>query len=165
MQPQPELADDYFMGLALEQAALAAALDEVPVGAVVCHDGQVIAAAYNRRETDKNALAHAELLALDAACRRLGGWRLHRCDLYVTLEPCPMCTGAIINARIHRVVFGAHDPKAGCLGSVTDLSALPFNHRPEIAGGVRAQECGLILQEFFAALRQKRKGGVGSKNE
>lgn len=147
--------DIQMMALALEQATLAAALGEVPVGAVVCRDGVVIAAAHNRRELDKNAMAHAELLAMDAACKALGGWRLHQCDLYVTLEPCPMCTGAMINARIRRVVFGASDPKAGCLGSVTDLNQLPFNHHLQVCGGVLAEECGQILSDFFRQLRQK----------
>lgn len=147
--------DHEAMGVALDQAALAAGLGEVPVGAAVYREGELIAAAYNRREMDKSALAHAELLAIDQACRLLGGWRLWQCDLYVTLEPCPMCTGAIINARIRRVVFGAYDPKAGCLGSVTDLTALPFNHRPQVTGGVRAEECAARLKNFFAALRSK----------
>jgi tRNA(adenine34) deaminase len=144
------------MRLALEQAAKAASLGEVPVGALICRGDVIVSAAYNRRELDKNALAHAELLAIDAACKALGGWRLHECDLYVTLEPCPMCTGAIINARIRRVVFGARDPKAGCFGSVTELTALPFNHRPEVVSGVLEQECGDALREFFAELRRKK---------
>ena len=144
------------MALALEQAALAAALGEVPVGAVVCRDGVVVAMAHNRRELDKNAIAHAELLAIDAACKALGGWRLHQCDLYVTLEPCPMCTGAMIGARIRRVVFGASDPKAGCLGSVVDLNGLPFNHQLMVCGGVLAQECGEILSDFFRMLRRNK---------
>lgn len=143
------------MQLALAQARLAAALGEVPVGAVVCRGGEVVAAAHNRREQDKNALAHAELLAIDAACRALGGWRLHECDLYVTLEPCPMCSGAIVNARIRRVVYGARDPKAGCFGSVSDFALLPFNHRPEVVGGLLEQACGGVLRDFFAELRKK----------
>lgn len=143
------------MRLALAQAAQAAALGEVPVGAVVCRGEEVISAAYNRREMDKNALAHAEILAMDAACKRLGGWRLHECSLYVTLEPCPMCAGAMINARICRVVFGAFDPKAGCFGSLADFNTLAFNHKPEVTGGVLQEECAAILKQFFAALRNR----------
>ena len=141
-----ERDDDYFMGLALEQARRAAALGEVPVGA-----------GHNRRETGRNALAHAELAAIDAACRELGGWRLWQCDLYVTLEPCPMCTGAIINSRLVRVVYGAGDPRAGCCGSLIDLTALPFNHRPVLVPGVREAECAALLTEFFQNLRQRRE--------
>jgi tRNA(adenine34) deaminase len=146
--------DEYFMGIAIEQARIAASLGEVPVGAVAVKDGEVIAAGHNRRETGKNALCHAELAAIDGACRKLGGWRLFACDLYVTLEPCPMCAGAIINARINRVIFGARDPKAGCFGSVADFNALAFNHKPEITAGVRAEECAALLREFFAGLRK-----------
>lgn len=149
------MTDREIMRLALEQAGLAAGMGEVPVGAVVCRGGEVIAAAHNRRETEKNALAHAELLAIDAACRKLGGWRLHECELYVTLEPCPMCSGAIVNARIRRVVFGARDSKAGCFGSVADFAGLPFNHRPEVEGGVLEGECAEILRLFFCRLRGK----------
>lgn len=149
--------DERFIRRALELAEAAAALGEVPVGAVVVRGDEIVAEAHNRRELDKNAMAHAELLAMDMACRRLGGWRLHECDLYVTLEPCPMCSGAIVNARIRRVVFGAYDPKAGCYGSVTDFRELPFNHHPEVAGGVLQQECGDILRRFFARLRELRE--------
>ena len=119
------MTDSELMGLALEEARKAAALGEVPVGAVVARSGEVVAAAHNTRETEKNALHHAELLAIDAACKKLGGWRLWECELFVTLEPCPMCAGAIINSRIRRVVYGAADTKAGCCGSVTDLFAVP----------------------------------------
>jgi len=152
-----EKNDAYFMGLALELAKQAAALGEVPVGAVVVRGGEVVGHGYNRRESGKNALAHAELAAIDEACRTLGGWRLWQCDLYVTLEPCPMCTGAIINSRIVRVVYGASDPKAGCCGSVVDLTALPFNHKPQLVGGVRAEECAALLSDFFKTLRTARK--------
>ena len=144
------------LSLALELAREAARLGEVPVGAVAVWDGEVVGTGFNRRETGKNALAHAELEALDAACRKLGGWRLHRCDLYVTLEPCPMCAGAIVNARIRRVVFGTRDPKAGCFGSVSDFAALPFNHRPEVVGGVLAEACAAELSAFFQRLRSCR---------
>ena len=121
------MTDFELMGAALDEARKAAALGEVPVGAVVARNGQIVAAAHNTRETEKNALHHAELLAIDAACKALGGWRLWECELFVTLEPCPMCAGAILNSRIRRVVYGAADAKAGCCGSVTDLFALPFN--------------------------------------
>ena len=152
--PAPLRADDIaFMQLALEQARQAAALGEVPVGAVVVREGQVIAAAHNRRQTDGNALAHAECLAIAAACAARGGWQLWDCTLYVTLEPCPMCAGAILNSRLCRVVYGAPDAKAGCCGSVTDLFALPFNHHPAVTGGVCADESAALLQTFFARLR------------
>lgn len=156
-QRPPLEGDAYFMSLAIAQAKKAAALDEAPIGALVVRNGAVIAAAYNRRERDKRAVAHAELLAIDEACRVLGGWRLQECDLFVTLEPCPMCAGAIINARIHRVVFGAFDKKAGCAGSVCDLFSMPFNHRPEVTGGVCGAECGALLTAFFKAKRLLRE--------
>lgn len=155
--------DAYFMGLALELARRAAALGEVPVGAVVVKDGEVVGEGYNLREGAKNALAHAELIAIRDACRRLGGWRLWQCDLYVTLEPCPMCTGAAINSRMVRVVYGAKDPRAGCCGSLIDLTALPFNHRPQLVGGVREAECADLLREFFARLRRARAEKKGEK--
>ena len=141
------------MRLALEQARIAASLGETPIGAVVVWEGEVVSAAYNRRELDRIATAHAELLAIEAACRKLGGWRLHKATLYVTLEPCPMCAGAIINARVKRVVYGAADRKAGCCGSVTDLFREPFNHHPEVTGGVLAEESAALLTSFFKRLR------------
>lgn len=151
-----DLTDYELMGAALEEAAKAAALGEVPVGAVIARRGEIVAAAHNTRETEKNALHHAELLAIDKACRALGGWRLWECELFVTLEPCPMCSGAILNSRIRRVVYGAADAKAGCCGSVTDLFALPFNHHPAVEQGLRAEEAQALLQEFFARLRAQR---------
>lgn len=151
------MTDEELMRLALRQGQIAASLGEVPVGAVVAKDGIPIAVAYNTRETGKNATHHAELLAIDAACKALGGWRLWQCELFVTLEPCPMCTGAIINSRIKRVVYGARDEKAGCCGSVIDLFDLPFNHRPVVEGGLLAQEASAQLKSFFASLREKRK--------
>ena len=150
------MTDYELMGAALEEAARAAALGEVPVGAVVARNGEIIAAAHNTRETEKNALHHAELLAIDAACKKLGGWRLWQCELFVTLEPCPMCSGGIINSRIRRVVYGAADTKAGCCGSVTDLFALPFNHHPVVERGLRAEEAQALLQAFFLRLREQR---------
>lgn len=151
--------DSYYMGLALEEAKRAAAIGEIPVGAVVVRDDKVIAMAYNLRETEKNALHHAEILAIDRACRALGGFRLIGCTLYVTLEPCPMCAGAIINARLPRVVFGATDPKAGSCGSVLNLFDYPYNHKPELVAGVRGEEAAKLLSDFFRELRAKRKKG------
>lgn len=151
--------DEMFMRRALELAREAAAEGEVPVGAVVVKDGEVVSCGRNRRETGKNALRHAELEAIDGACRALGGWRLWECELYVTLEPCPMCAGAVINARIPRVVFGAADPKAGSCGSVVNLFALPYNHRPEVVGGVLREECAELLTGFFRGLRKKQASG------
>ena len=148
------LQDEEYMRLALAQARLAAAQQETPIGAVLVWEGEVVAAAYNRRELDKRAIAHAEILAIDEACRKLGGWRLHKATLYVTLEPCPMCAGAIINARVKRVVYGAPDRKAGCCGSVTDLFREHFNHHPEVTGGVLAEESAALLTSFFKRLRK-----------
>jgi len=143
------------MALAIEEAKKAGALGEVPIGAVIARKGEVISTGHNLRETDHNALAHAEILAIDAACKKLGGWRLSGCTLYVTLEPCPMCAGAIINARIDKVIFGAFDPKAGSLGSLIDLSKVNYNHSPRLSGGVMAEECSELLSEFFKSLRKK----------
>lgn len=145
------------MKAALELARESAGEGEIPVGAVVVKDGEIIAAGRNRREKGKNALLHAEIEAINNACVRLGGWRLHQCELYVTLEPCPMCAGAIINARIKRVVFGAYDTKAGSVGSVVNLFELPYNHKPDVTGGYMAEECGELLSSFFRDLRQRRK--------
>lgn len=142
---------------ALELAREAGDEGEVPVGAVVVYQGKIISEGRNRRERDKNALCHAELEAIDGACRALGGWRLWQCELYVTLEPCPMCAGAIINARIPRVVFGASDPKAGSCGSVTDLFAMPYNHHPQVFSGFLEEEAAGLLRDFFRRLREKRK--------
>lgn len=149
--------DEQFMSAAVEQAKKALEIDEVPIGAVVVRGDEIVGAGYNRRETGKNALFHAELAAIDEACRRLGGWRLWECELYVTLEPCPMCAGAIINSRIRRVVYGCTDSKAGSCRSVIDLFALPFNHKPECTGGVLEQECSSLLSDFFKALRRRKK--------
>ena len=150
------MTDQELMGAALREARIAADLGEVPVGAVVARRGEIVAAAHNTRETQRNALHHAELLASDAACKALGGWRLWECELFVTLEPCPMCAGAIVNSRIRRVVYGAPDPKAGCCGSVTDLFALPFNHHPVVEQGLGAEEASALLAEFFNRLRAQR---------
>lgn len=146
-----------FMKAALRLAKKAADEGEVPVGCVVVRDGQIVGRGRNRRETKKNALGHAEIEAIHKACRKLGGWRLHQCDLYVTLEPCPMCTGAIINARIQTVYFGAPDPKAGSCGSVVNLFDLPYNHKPKVVSGLLEQDCIDQLQAFFRALRARKK--------
>lgn len=145
---------ELFMNIALEQARVAASEGEVPVGAVVVYKGKIMGLGRNRREKGKSAVAHAEIEAIDNACKMLGGWRLWQCDLYVTLEPCPMCAGAIINARIRKVIFGARDPKAGCCGSVINLFELPFNHKPELVSGVLAHECSKELSDFFGKLRK-----------
>lgn len=145
--------DERWMTLALSLAKEAAADGEVPVGAVIVRDGAVIGTGRNRREKDKNALAHAELEAINQACRHLNGWRLSGCTLYVTLEPCPMCAGAVINARLDRVVQGTTDPKAGSCGSLVDLFALPYNHRPAVTSGVLEDACREELQRFFRRLR------------
>ena len=149
------MCDEKLMRRALALAEQAAAEGETPVGAVVVRRGEIVGEGHNRREHGKNALLHAEIEAIGAACEKLGGWRLWECELYVTLEPCPMCAGAIINARIPRVIYGAKDPKAGCCGSVTDLFALPFNHRPAAEGGVLEDECAAVLTNFFKKLRGK----------
>ena len=143
------MTDEELMRAALDEAKIAADLGEVPVGAVVAKDGEIVARAHNLRESGKNATYHAELMAIDAACKALGGWRLWQCELFVTLEPCPMCSGAIINSRLKRVVYGARDPKAGCCGSLTDLFALPFNHHPVIESGLLEDEAQTLLQDFF----------------
>lgn len=150
--------DELYMKRALELAARAASEGEVPVGAVVVKQstGEIVGEGYNRRETDKSPLAHAELIAMSEASKRLGGWRLVDCALYVTLEPCPMCAGAVINSRVERLVYGASDPKAGSCGSVTDLFKYPYNHIPPIERGILAEECSRILTEFFRELRRSR---------
>ena len=142
-----------FMDVALELAREAARDGEVPVGCVIVRDGQIVGRGRNRRETPKTALGHAEIEAIHDANRNLGGWRLWDCTLYVTLEPCPMCAGAIINARIPRVVFGASDDKCGACGSVCDLFSMEFNHHPVVESGLRQEEAGALMQEFFQNLR------------
>ena len=145
------------MSAALELAKLSAQEGEVPVGAVIVRNGEIVSTGRNRRESDKNATVHAELQAIDRACAALGGWRLWECELYVTMEPCPMCAGAIINSRIKRVVFGAYDSKAGSCGSVVNLFDLPYNHKPELTGGYMEEECSSVLTEFFRELRENKK--------
>lgn len=150
--------DIVYMKKALELAKIAADQGEVPVGAIVVKrsSGEIIGRGFNRREYGKSPLTHAEILAIDQASRRLGGWRLIDCDLYVTLEPCPMCAGAIINSRIQRVIFGAYDPKAGSCGSVVNLFDLPYNHKPELCSGVLQHDCADILSSFFKQLRKNK---------
>ena len=147
------MEDLKFMDEALALAREAAAEGEVPVGCVIVCRGQIVGRGRNRRETEKNALGHAEIEAINDACRNLGGWRLWECTLYVTLEPCSMCAGAIINARIPRVVFGASDAKYGACGSVCDLFSMDFNHHPTVEKGVREEEATQLMQEFFRQLR------------
>ena len=147
-------ADEYFMREAMRLAEIAAGLDEVPVGAVAVRDGRIISRAYNTRELSKCATHHAEVLAIEGACEALGGWRLPGVTLYVTMEPCVMCAGAIINARVPRVVYGAPDMHFGAFGSLLDLSAVPLNHTPEIVGGVLGEECAAMLTEYFRAKRK-----------
>ena len=142
-----------FMQEALRLAQEAAAEGEIPVGCVIVRNGQIVGRGRNRRETEKTALGHAEIEAIADACKNLGGWRLWDCTLYVTLEPCPMCAGAIINARIPLVVFGASDDKCGACGSVCDLFSMPFNHHPPVVKGVMEEESAALLQQFFADLR------------
>ena len=146
------------MRSALAQARKAAALDETPIGCVIVKDGQIIARGYNRRNTDGSTLAHAELTAIRKACKRTGDWRLEGCTMYVTLEPCQMCAGALVQARMDAVVIGARNPKAGCAGSVLNLLQNPdFNHQVAITDGVLEEECRLLLQQFFRGLRERHK--------
>lgn len=149
----PTEEDVAFMREAMALAKLAEDIDEVPVGALVVRDGKIIAKAYNTRETSKCATHHAEILAIEEACRTLGGWRLPGCTLYVTMEPCCMCAGAIINARIPRVVYGAPDLRFGAFGSLINLAAIPLNHKPEIVGGVLGEENVEILRAYFKKKR------------
>ena len=146
------MPNDY-MKLALSEASLAAKEGEVPVGAVIVKDGKVIATARNNREATGDATGHAELLAIKEACRALGGWHLEECELYVTLEPCPMCMGAIINSRMGKVIYGAKDAKAGACGSVLNMNSYPLNHKPTVCEGVMKNECAEILSNFFKGKR------------
>lgn len=148
---------EIFMRSALKEAEKAGALGEVPVGAVIVKDGEIIASAHNMRENGGGATAHAELLAIEKACRVLGGWRLSDCQLYVTLEPCPMCAGAIINARVGRVIFGAKDPRMGALGSVMNMNAYPLGYKTIVEAGVCEAECLALIKEFFKSLREGDK--------
>ncbi|PEC41962.1 tRNA-specific adenosine deaminase [Priestia megaterium] len=148
------------MRLAIDEALKAKDKLEVPIGAVIVQNDEVVASAYNLRETEQRSVAHAELLAIDEACKKLGTWRLEDATLYVTLEPCPMCAGAIVLSRVKRVVFGAYDPKGGCAGTLLNLLEFEkFNHQAEVVGGVLEEECGSLLTTFFRELRQRKKAG------
>lgn len=148
------MSDRVFMQNALSLAKTAFKQGDVPVGAVIVCEGKIIAKGYNKRELRQNSLCHAEIEAINEACKVLSSWRLNDCTLYVTLEPCVMCTGAIINARVGRVVFGAYDEKAGCMGSLLNLTEYPFNHKPQIVGGYMESECKELLTSFFEDKRQ-----------
>ncbi|MGQ0695600.1 MAG: tRNA adenosine(34) deaminase TadA [Nitrospiraceae bacterium] len=153
---QPQNRDYHYMQLALRQAALAPAIGEIPIGAVLVYKDEVLAAAHNRREVSQDPTAHAEMIVIRKAAERLQTWRLTETTLYVTLEPCPMCTGAIVQSRITRLVFGAWDPKAGACGSIFDIPAeRRLNHRVEVVGGILEQESHALLQEFFRQLRRE----------
>lgn len=150
--------DEMFMREAIKEAKAAEGLKEVPIGAIIVLNGEIIARAHNLRESNQNAIAHAELLAIDQACRKLGTWRLENAVLYVTLEPCPMCSGSIILSRIKKVVYGARDPKGGCAGTLMNLlQDERFNHQSEVVPGVLEHECGELLSGFFRNLRKRKK--------
>jgi tRNA(adenine34) deaminase len=160
--PEPpadlSLVDQHFMMLALAEAAAAAVEDEVPIGAVIVHEGQLLAAAHNQREQLRDPTAHAEMIAITQAATALDSWRLENCTLYVTLEPCPMCAGAIVQSRVKRVVYGADDPKAGAVKTLYQLlEDTRLNHRAEVTAGVLAEECGRVLSEFFQQKRLAKK--------
>lgn len=150
--------DELFMKAALKEAKKAAAIEEVPIGCVIVQDGKIIARAYNKRNRNKTTLAHAEILAIAKASKKLGDWRLEGCTMYVTLEPCQMCAGAIVQARMDRVVIGAMNPKAGCVGSILNLLQMKeFNHQANITYGICEEECKSMMQNFFIQLRKKKK--------
>ncbi|WP_066496338.1 tRNA adenosine(34) deaminase TadA [Abyssisolibacter fermentans] len=149
--------DEYYMKLAIEEAYKAYEIKEVPIGAVIVKNNEVISEGYNLRETSKDATTHAEMIAIREACEKLGGWRLSGCCMYVTIEPCPMCAGAIVNSRIDRLVIGALDPKAGACGSVMNIVENPkLNHRVEVVKGILENECSKIMKDFFSELRSKK---------
>lgn len=155
---EQEKLDRRFMRQAITQAKKAAAGEDVPIGCVIVYEGRVIARGYNRRNMDKTTLAHAEILAIKKAAKVLDDWRLEKCTLYVTLEPCQMCAGAIVQARVPRVVIGCMNPKAGCAGSIINLLDMPqFNHQVEITRGVMEEECASLMKDFFSMLREKKK--------
>jgi tRNA(adenine34) deaminase len=153
-----ENQDVFYMKEAIKEALKAEDLNEVPIGAVIVIDGKIISRAHNLRETEQNAVAHAELMAIEQACREIGSWRLEEATLYVTLEPCPMCSGAIILSRVKKVVYGASDPKGGCAGTLMNLlQDERFNHQSEVIKGVCESECGQILTDFFRRIRERKK--------
>jgi tRNA(adenine34) deaminase len=154
----PLTKEEKYMKEAIRQARKAWKLNEVPIGCVIVREDRIIARGYNRRNTDKNTLAHAELLAIRKASRAVGDWRLEDCTMYITLEPCQMCAGAIVQARIPRVVIGSRNPKAGCAGSILNLLDIPaFNHQAELTEGVLGEECSALMTDFFRELRERRK--------
>jgi tRNA(adenine34) deaminase len=158
--------DEFYMLEAIREAKKAEALLEVPIGAVIVLNGEIIARAHNLRETKQNAVSHAELLAIEQACKKVGSWRLENATLYVTLEPCAMCSGAILLSRIARVVFGAHDPKGGCAGTFMNLlQDERFNHQSEVVSGVLKEECGQLLTHFFRLIRERKKAEKKFKKE
>lgn len=157
--------DEGFMREALALAEKAFELGEAPVGCVIVKDDEIIGRGYNLRESSGNPLTHAEVIAINEASAKVKSFRLVDCELFVTLEPCPMCAGACINSRVERVVFGAHDPKAGSVGSVINLFDLPYNHKPDITAGILAEECSSILSRFFLTLRERNKLRKKAKNE
>ena len=158
--------DEKYMKAAIKEAMKAYGLDEVPIGCVIVYEGKIIGRGYNRRNTDGSALAHAEIIAIKKACKKMGDWRLEGCTLYVTLEPCQMCSGAIIQARIPRVVIGSMNPKAGCAGSVLNLLEMDgFNHKAEVDRGVLVEECSNMLKQFFKELREKKAAIKRAENE
>ena len=158
---EPMTLHESYMKAAIKQAKKAEALGEVPIGCVIEYEGKIIARGYNRRMIDKTVLAHAEIAAIRKACKKIGDWRLEGCTMYVTLEPCPMCAGAIVQARIPKVVIGCMNPKAGCAGSVLDMLHEPgFNHQVEVENGILESECSHMLTEFFKNLRKKKEKKV-----
>ena len=159
-------ADEKYMRAAIGQARKAGAIGEVPIGCVIVYEDKIIARGYNRRTIDKNVLSHAEIIAIKKACKKMGDWRLEGCTMYVTLEPCPMCSGAIVQARIPRVVIGCMNAKAGCAGSVLDLLHEDgFNHQVEMENGVLEEECSRLMKDFFKALREKKAAIKKQKQE
>ena len=157
---------EHYMDLALEEARAAGLIGEVPIGAVIVHDGQVVGRGHNLREHSQDSTLHAEILAIQEACMTLGSWRLEDCDLYVTLEPCPMCAGAMINSRIRRCYYGAPDPKSGAAGTLVDLlSDQRFNHQVEVVAGLKQAEAAGLLQNFFRGIRAKRKAAKKARQE
>jgi len=158
--------DEKYMKEAVRQAKKAYAIGEVPIGCVIVHEGKIIGRGYNRRTTDKNTLAHAELIAIKKASKKMGDWRLEGCTMYVTLEPCQMCSGAIVQSRMSRVVVGCMNPKAGCAGSILNLLQMEeFNHQAELTTGVLGEECSRMMKSFFKELRESKKPAVGSLSE
>jgi len=156
-------SDEFFMGIALGLATEAAEMDEVPVGAIIVKDGEIISTGKNQRESNNDATAHSEVEAIKEACKKLGGWNLHDCEMYVTLEPCPMCAGAIINSRIKTVIIGTKDCKSGAFGGCFDINSFGLNHKPDIITNVLSEECTCILKSFFKAKRERGQRWTNNK--